>query len=70
MVGPYRILKKIKNLYKVDLPASIKVYLVMLLDRLRKAANDPLLKQINEPLLAIEVNGENEWEVEEVLAVR
>ena len=70
MVGPYRILEKVGNLYKVDLPALIKVYLVILLDRLRKVANNPLPKQVNKPLLAIEVNEENKQKVEEVLAVQ
>jgi hypothetical protein len=34
MVGLYKILKKIGNLYKVKLPDSIKVYFIFLLDKL------------------------------------
>ena len=31
---------------------------------------DPLLKQVNPPPLLIQVNGENEWEIKEILACR
>jgi hypothetical protein len=68
MTGPYRILEKVENLYKLDLLGTIRIYLVFSPDRLWKAVNDPLPRQKNDPLLLIEVNGDNKWEVDEILA--
>jgi len=44
MVGPYKILNKEGNLYKVKLLDLIKVHSVFLLDKLWKAANNLLLR--------------------------
>jgi len=68
MVGLYEILKRAGNSYKVKLLDTIKVHLVFPLDKLRKASNDPLLGQQNDPLLPIQVSGNDEWEVDEILA--
>jgi len=53
MARPYKVFKKIGNLYKVELPDLIKVYFVFSLDKLQKAVIDPLLGQRNKPPLPI-----------------
>ena len=42
MVGPYEVLKKIGNLYRVKLPDLIKVYPIFSLDKLQKTINNLL----------------------------
>jgi hypothetical protein len=68
IVGPYRILEKIGHSYRIDLLETIRVHLVFSPDKLQKASNDPLLGQRNDPPLPIQVNGNDEWEVDEILA--
>ena len=70
MEGPYTVLEKVGNSYRIDFTASIKVHPIILPDRLRKAASNPLPGQENKPSEPIIVDGGTEWEVEEVLAVR
>jgi len=53
MVGLYKVLKKIGNLYKVKLLDLIKVYPIFSPDKLRKAINDLLPRQKNKPPLPI-----------------
>jgi len=42
MAGPYEILERVGNTYKVKLLESIRVYLVFSLDKLYKALDNPL----------------------------
>lgn len=70
MEGPYKILERVGNAYKLDLPTSIKVHPIIAASRLRKAANDPVPGQHPDPPPSIEVDGEMEWEVERILGSR
>jgi hypothetical protein len=47
----------------------MKIHLIFSLDRLWKAIEDPLPGQRNDPPLLIEVTNDQEWEVEEILAI-
>ena len=63
MAGPFEITRQIGNSYEVKLPETMKIHNVFSLDCLQKAADNPLLGQVNNPLPLIVVNTEQEWEV-------
>ena len=60
MAGLYTILEQVGNAFRIDLPPSIKIHLVISTDKLRKAAEDPLPGQLQELGLPIIVNGQEE----------
>jgi hypothetical protein len=59
MAGWYRIVEKVEHLYRLDLPQSIRVYLVFSPDKLQKASDNLLPGQYNNQSLLIQVNRED-----------
>ena len=70
ILGPFKIIEKKGSLYKLDLSNIIKVYPVFLVVLLFKVPDNALSRQVNEPPPPINIEGELEYEVEEILALR
>lgn len=68
--GPFKILAKEGHSYRLDLPESMKVHPVFSADKLRIDPNDALEGQNSSPPTPINVTGDEEFEVQEILAVR
>ncbi|XP_044717342.1 reverse transcriptase (RNA-dependent DNA polymerase) domain-containing protein [Hirsutella rhossiliensis] len=65
-IGPFVILEERGHSYALQLPESYKMKNLFHADRLRKAADNPLPQQIQTPPPPEEINGEPEWEVDQV----
>ena len=68
--GPFKILEKVYNSFRLQLPDSMKVHNVFPAGKLRLHPNDPLPGQVQEESHPINITGDDEYEVEEVLACR
>ena len=68
--GLFKILEKVGHSYRLELPVHMHIHNVLHADRLRKAPMNPLEGQDQEPQPPIEVDGQQEWEVQEILASR
>ncbi|KAH0605690.1 uncharacterized protein H6S33_004912 [Morchella sextelata] len=70
-IGPYNV-KRIVNpyAYELELPRSMKIHLVFHVSLLSPAANDPLPGQKQLPPPPVEIEGQEEWEVEDILDSR
>jgi hypothetical protein len=60
MAGPYEIIRQVRNSYEVALLKLMQIHPVFSLDRLRKAVDDPLPRQVNDPPPLIQVSIDNE----------
>lgn len=68
--GPFEIIKRVGNSFKLDLPHTVRLVNQFSPDRLRKAANNPLPGQPQESRPQIEINGEPEYFVDHILESR
>jgi predicted aspartyl protease len=69
LYGPYPIKELRGHSYQLELPASMKIHDVFHADRLRKAA-EPIQGQEDPEQPPIEIDGEPEWTVQEILDSR
>ena len=70
-IGPYEVIQKVgPTSYKLRLPENIKIHPVFHSTLLKMHTNDPLPGQQVLPPPPVEIEGEQEWEVEEILDSR
>jgi hypothetical protein len=70
-LGRFKIAAKVSShAYKLELPASMKVHPVFHISLLEPVATDPLVGQVQPPPPPVVVDGNEEFEVEEILDSR
>ena len=70
-LGPFKIVKKVStHAYKLDLPPTMRIHPVFHVSLLEPVASDPLPGQENIPPPPIIVDGELEFQVDEILDAR
>ena len=67
--SPFKIIVKKGSSFQLKLLASIKINLVMLLDKLRKSTKDLLLGQVNKPKDLVEITDNIKYKVKVILVV-
>jgi hypothetical protein len=70
MAGPYKILEKVGESFRLELPDSMKVHPVFHAEKLRKAPADPLPGQVIEPPPPVVIVEEPEYEVQDIIACK
>ena len=67
--SPFKIITKKGHSFQLRLPDSMKINLVISLDKLRKSARDLLPGQVNKPKDPVEITGDTKYKVKEILVV-
>ena len=68
--GPFEVIEKVGNSYRLRLPQGSTIHDVFAPELLRKDPNDPLPGQEAAKPPAVTIAGQEEWELQEVLAVK
>ena len=67
MINLYKIKKLVGSLYWLDLLTSMRIYDIFHLNLLQPAVTNLLPSQYNKPKPPVIVDGEEEWEINDIL---